>query len=234
MTLLDLLFKRIESQGELSEILDYKYWTLDNDGCCFIARRKLDKTISVNDIELNWAGYIDHTWKYRGENGGFVPYEELEFLSKIEIEMRGKLRYERCQKYPLVCIRGECSSSCTNKEVKTYCFNTPCSNGHLNYNGWSGKYPEFTDFLFDVVNWIKECSHTNMFIVMFDFTPNEHERELDFRFVVVAVLVKGTKITFITEAAEIERVYEEYNTRYPMKDYLEISKGNGDTFKFSF
>ena len=50
-----------------------------------------------------------------------------------------------------------------------------------------------------------------------------------------AVLVSGTKITFITDSNEIKRLYKEYNTKYSTEDReIEQSINCPHDFGFKF
>jgi hypothetical protein len=71
-----------------------------------------------------------------------------------------------------------------------------------------------SEFLFSVIYFANTCPNTDTFIVVFRYASDMDCSKLNFNDVAAAVLVKGTKITFITDETEISTLYEEYNTRY--------------------
>ncbi len=66
------------------------------------------------------------------------------------------------------------------------------------------------------------CPNTDTLVVLFDFTPTAHEPELSFEYINSAYLIKGKKITIMGEDTKenhsVEKLYMEYNTKYPTED----------------
>lgn len=220
VTLLDVFFETVDTES-FTKVSNYDYWSIDNEGNYLFNRSKLDNLMLDESIEIDLILCIDYIYeKHFYSKSFFVPYEELEPLSKIDIEIKGKISFNNGQKYPLVCVRGMCHKPCeAKKELRPYCFHElPCTNKRPDWNCWTAKHPDFGCFLFDVVDFVTYCPHTDTLIVMFEYTPIYCEPELDFEHVLSAVLVKDTKITFITDSNEIKKLYKEYNTKYPTED----------------
>lgn len=219
MTVLDLLFETIDSTEEnFDRVLDYDYWSINKDGNYLYGRKTFDNSFFEDNIETNLRVHIDFIGKQTGYDAVFVPYEELEFWEEVEVEIKGKLSYNLGFRNPLCCVRGICVKPCESKpDINTYCLRgIPCMNNRPDRNCLSVEYPEFDDFLFDVVKFVRHCPHTDTFIVMFCFLPGKEG--LGFKDVLAAVLVKDKKITFISDSDEIKELYEDYNEKYPTAD----------------
>jgi len=219
VTVLDLLFETVDNtEKDFGRVLDYEYWSINKDGNYLYGRKIFDNSIIGDNIKTNLGVHIDFIGKRTGYEAVFVPYGELEFWAEIEVEIKGKLSYNVGFRNPLCCVRGACLKPCENKaDISTYCMRgIPCMNNRPDRNCLSIEYPEFDDFLFDVVKFVHHCPHTDTFIVMFRFLP--HEEGLDFKDVLAAVLVKDKKITFISDSDEIKKIYEDYNKKYPTAD----------------
>lgn len=230
-----MLFETVRVD-EFNSILNYDYWTMDNEGNYLFS--KLEETIFGEKINISNLIQCIVDIPFGCDTPIFIPYKELEFLSKIDIELKGKFSFGNCLKYPLVCVRGTCSKPCESRPtVKMYCFREiPCTNNRPDWNVWSCKDPEFNDFLSDLIKFVINCPNTDALIVMFNFTPNSYTRELDFVYVLSAVLVKGKQITFITDSDEIKKLYMEYNTRFPTEDreIEEVISDSENGFVFRF
>ena len=220
MTLLDILFEKVESE-DFSKIKVYDYWSIDSKGNYLFYRNSLNNDMFDSRIKVDLYWHLEYLWGNElCYTPIFIPYEEIKFLSEIEVEVKGKILDNNYHKYPLINVRGTCFRPCEKKsDIKPYCFHEiPCLNNRPDWNCWSAKYPRFDDFLFSVIDFIRSCPATDTLIIMFEFTPNSYERELNFKYVSLAVLVRGTKITFITDSDEVRKLYKEYNTRYPTDD----------------
>lgn len=221
MTLLDFFFN-IERVTDLEDAKSpYIYWSVDDKGV-FLLMTINESPGVFNDIEKVPDYKIEDIFyyledRYMCEKPMFIPYEELEPYLGIEIEFKNQVYFEGGQKYPLICIRGTCDKQCKKKgDEFFYCFrDVPCTNDRPDCNVWSCKYPNFYDFIFNVVKFIWICPHTDTLIVMFDYTPMSNEPELDFRYS-IGVLVKNNKITVVGDDAK--SLYKEYNKKYPTND----------------
>lgn len=239
MTLLDFLFN-IERVKNLEDAKShYTYWSVDDKGV-FLLMTVNESPGVFSDTEKA-ASYVvedllyDLREKYAYEDPIFIPYDELVPYLNIEIEFKNQVYFEGGQKYPLICVRGTCDKQCKKKgDERFYCFReVPCTNNRPDWNVWSCKYPNFYDFLFDVVKFVLICPHTDTLIVMFDYTPMSNEPELDFRYS-IGVLVKDNKITVVGDDAK--SLYKEYNKKYPTCD-RQIEKSISEpeeNFYFSF
>lgn len=239
MTLLDLCFNITKTKDYSDEVFNYDFWTIDNEGNYLFCKKESNKEYFWGDLEGDITEFIPHLKdNYFGDTPYFIPYEELEYLTKIEVEVRGQIAYSSCQKYPLVCVRGICHECCEKKADEWfYCFHEiPCLNKRPDCNCYSAKYPDFWDFLSDTVKFVKNCPHTETFIIMLDFIPSSYEKELHFDYTLVAVLIEGTKITFVNDSYEIKRLYEEYNKKYPTEDreIEDVISDPDENFYFKF
>ena len=225
MNLIDMFFENIKNVDDPDNIPTCEFWSCDYEGNYLLGKTTFDsnmfedRTIITNSPKREL--FCNLETNFNGNLPIFIPYEEIEFMSKIEVEIKGKILYDYCQKNPLVCVRGMCSKPCNIKtDIKPYCFREiPCTNHRPDWNCWSISDPSFGDFLFSVVDFVINCPNTNTLIVMFDFTPNSYECELNFKYA-TAVLVKDIKITFLNDADEIKNLYEEYNAKYPTEESM--------------
>lgn len=237
MTILELCFDIDKTTDFESYDKDYDYWSVDENGTyLFLTYRtnadSLIGTSEVNSCDID--AYIEYIWETGWtEKPLFIPYEELKPYEKIVIEFETGVRYESMQKYPLICVRGTCDRQCGKKDIKPYCFHQiPCYNNRPDWNCYSCKYPNFFDLVFSVIDWMKECGGVNALVMMFEFQPTEFERDLDFRYC-TALLVHHNSIRVIKDA---EKIYSEYNEKYPTEDrQIEASISdleNNFVFKF--
>lgn len=219
MTILEMCFNidRVTGFGNYDK--NYDYWSVDEDGMfLFMSYRENPDYLcgvskySPSDVIV----HIDYIWDNEWQDKPlFIPYEEIKPYENITIEFENSIVYEGCQKYPLVCVRGECNKQCGNKDIKPYCFhNLPCFNNKPDWNVYSCKYPNAFDLIFSVVDWIKECKSVHALVVLFEFEPSEYQRNLDFDYC-TALLVNGNTIKVIDDA---EKAYKEYNAKYPTED----------------
>ena len=153
-------------------------------------------------------------------------YEIIKRMKTIEIEFEPEITYDElngwyhvrsatCQKYPLYSVRGTCKRehSCEHAYCK---LNTEpcCKDKKVGISRTSGiKYPEYYEFLPELVVWSALCPDLDAVYVMHDFIPVYNEdAELSFTF---AFLLKDNKITCIKDEGEVKRLYEEYHAKYP-------------------
>ena len=227
MTFLEFCFNIDRVKAGDSYNKEYEYWTIDKNGTFLFMTCNRSKEFyvdanSVKDIKLE--NYIDYIRKnYWMDKPLFIPYEELVIYENIFIEFEGTITYDFGQKYPLICVRGTCDKQCRVKELRKYCFHKlPCTNKRPDWNWWTGKYPTFHNFIFDVVDWIEVCPHMDALVILFECTPNECENDLDFNYC-CPLLIKDNKIKVIGGTKRAKALYEEYNKKYPTED-REIEK----------
>ena len=76
--------------------------------------------------------------------------------------------------------------------------------------------------VFEVAEFVTLCPNTDTLVVLFDFTPTSYESELSFEYINSAYLIKGKKIMIMGEDTKenhfVEKLYTEYNTKYPTED----------------
>lgn len=234
MTALELLFNvdRTETFDEYQR--DYKYWSIGKDGKYIFLNEVTnfdmfrDKS-TIRKHSLDKSYHVYYIWDNAGaELPMFVPYEELEKFDCVEVKFDGLPFYEGCQRKPLVCVRGICDKNCSIKytdeeDLDFYCFHeVPCTNCRPDWNCWTGKHPDFFNLLADTVEWVTLCSSVDTLVVLFDFTPNDYEPDLYFDSS-YALRVKDKKIEIIGDTDKIEKLYKEFNEKYPTED-REIEK----------
>lgn len=227
MTVLELCF-RIDKVKDMSDYHKYyDFWTIDREGMFLMLsyRNKPEffqdiERVTALDIESSIEGHIHYIWENTGmEQPYFIPYEELETYTKVEVEIDSNVFYDKEEKYPLVCVRGTCDKQCSGKKIDAYCFREiPCTDHRPDWNVWSQNYPNFYNLLFDAVHFIDACPHTDTFVVMFEYTPYLHEQELNFHYIYAALLIRNHKITVIGDSAKAKKLYEKYNKKFPTKD----------------
>lgn len=232
MNLLEMFFEMDEySQYPLNQ--SYDYYSISPDMKYILLRWKTEIPYFTDRNTLESYDMDDHLpWLARqwqeevGET--FVPYEELEPYLQIKIEMDEPVKYKSITRNPLICVRGTCNGCCNEEEKKTiinkrqrssYCFGElfPCIKNRPDWNIWSRKWPDFWIFLFDVIDWIQVCKSVNALVVMFFFTPNEWNPELDYAYG-YGGQISGNTIRVIPSGKQLEQQYQNYNRRYPTED----------------
>lgn len=166
----------------------------------------------------------------------FIPYKYLKPLMEIELEFDGSFVF-RFGTYPLLCLRGTCSGKCKDvSDVDFCCFNKlTCTDGRLDRNCTSSVASNFDWILLDVYDLIRVLSRLDALLVVFEFTPNIDNPELDFNYA-YAIKLLDNKISVITDTSKVEALYKEYNTKYPTQDRkIEESISDEDNnFYFTF
>lgn len=145
---------------------------------------------------------------------------EIEFVPEISYdELNGwyHVRSATCQKYPLYSVRGTChmEQECKCEPVCCKVNDEPCCSGRtVGISRTSAiKYPEYYEFLPELVIWSASCPELDAVYVMHDFVPvYSDDGELDFSF---AFLLRDNKITYIDDEEKVKRLYEEYHKKYP-------------------
>ena len=182
--------------------------------------------LTPRDKKYEW--FYDHLVLELEELPEEKQYEIIQRMKTIEIEFEPEIRYDELngwyhvssatfQKYPLYSVRGTC-----NMEYKCECepvcckVNTEpcCKDRKVGISRTSSiKYPEYYEFLPELVIWMAVCPDIDTVYVMHDFVPVfEIDGELSFSF---AFLLKDNKITYIEDEKEVKRLYGEYHEKYP-------------------
>ena len=214
MNILEMLFN-ITITREIQKDVNYDFWSITNENEFMLMSMK--KTIdNINNVELNKYDLMERLFNNACDvdDGYLISQEDVQKYSSIEIEFECDVDNVSTQKYPLVCVRGECNHQCKCNS-RFYCFrDTPCFQGRPDLNCWSAKYPEFMNLLFDVVEWVNNCDVTDALVVMFQYTPTYYEPELSYGYA-TAIQVNGKKLKVVKD---IKTKYKEYNKKYPTND----------------
>lgn len=223
MTLLELLFDVYVVDDLENDCKSYQYWTINRSEEIMLMnlKEKFDFFSEARRVpdKLNVLRYMDELCEmyYSSEEPVFIPYEELEFYERVKIEFDGKVFFQGCQKYPMICIRGTCAGNCQMGKFENYCLRGPCANKRPDMNAWTPRWPDFFMVMFDVLQWIKVCPGMDALVVYFDFTPNADNREFYYDSS-YAFLIKNECIKVIGEAKRVRDIYKEYNRKYPTED----------------
>lgn len=167
---------------------------------------------------------------------------EIEFVPEIscdELNGRYHISSATIQKYPLYSVRGTCNMEQGGKCEPVCCKvnDEPCCRDRkVGISRTSAiKYPEYYEFLPELVIWSAFCPDLDAVYVMHDFIPVfSVDGKLDFSF---AFLLRDNKIIYIGDEAEVKRLYEEYHKKYPcdtseVED--EVNSWHGTLSRFHF
>lgn len=129
-------------------------------------------------------------------------------------------------------VRGTCDKCHITKDDNFYCFQQfSYFNNQLDLNCYTAKYPDFYDFIFDVVHLIQKCRNIDAVVTLLEHTPTSDAPTLDFGYSTV-LHINGNHIQVVRDGKQL---YEKYNKMYPTED-REIEYAislNGD-FNFRF
>ena len=217
-----------EDNGEEITILfprgednEHTYYHMTAEG-----NRYFYEYLIVEPRERKYEWFYDYLIATLEELPDEMQYEIIKRMKTMEIEFEPEITYDELngryhvrsatyQKYPLYSVRGTCKRehSCEH----TYCkLNTEpcCKDKKVGISRTSGiKYPEYYEFLPELVVWSALCPDLDAVYVMHDFIPVYYiEAELSFTF---AFLLKDNKIKYIEDEEEVKRLYEEYHAKYP-------------------
>lgn len=183
-------------------------------------------TLSPRDKGYDW--FYSYLMVYLEEFSEEKQYEIIQRMKEIEIEFEPEITYDESngryyvssatgQKYPLYSVRGTC-----NMEKKCSCepvcckvnYEPCCCNKKVGISRTSAiKYPEYYEFLPELVAWMAVCPDLDALYVMHDYIPVYNvDAELNFSF---AFLLKEKKIKYTEDEKEIRKLYEEYHEKYP-------------------
>ncbi len=227
MRFLELIWDIEIREGPSDNDIFFDFWSVMDDGNYLFLKKK--KKIDYFETEVTekivneLEDKIFYFCEEYSETAPFLPYELLRPYMEIEVVFQSKVRYDTITRNPLLCVRGNCDKKCSGKEMDCYCFRElPCTNHRPDWNVWTCKHPNFYDMVFEVAEFVTLCPNTDTLVVLFDFTPTAHEPELSFEYLNSAYLIKGKKITIMgadtPEHHTVEKLYNEYNTKYPTED----------------
>lgn len=214
MNLLELLCD-IKITKEVPENTDCDFWSVTKNNEIILATVR-DSIEWIPNYELDKIDIFERLFdRILDRDGDCLVYEdELKKYLDTEVVFETEVDATSTQKYPLVCVRGACGGNC-NGDCDCYCFSQkPCFNNRPDWNCWSSKYPEFIDFLFDIVKWMQVCDIIDALVVMFQYTPTFYEPKLSFSYS-TAIQISGKKITVVKDA---RKWYGLYNRKYPTSD----------------
>lgn len=170
-----------------------------------------------------------------------TQYEILQGMEKIEMEPAPNwyLGLASVCKYPLYSVRGTCNMEkecrreplCCKVHDKPCCFgkSVGCSDiSAIEAPCHSELFPEF-------LIWMSACPDMDVLYVMHDYPSVFLDGgALGFPY---GFLLKDHKITYIGDSREVERLYKEYNKKYPC-DTFEVEEAlnglDGDVPPFHF
>ena len=162
-----------------------------------------------------------------------LPYEKqykiIQRMKTMEIEFKAPMSYDKendsyrvssatDEKYPLYSVRGTCNMEkkceyepiCCKIHDEPCCFNKKVGVSKIDS---AIKYPEYYEFLPELVIWMAVCPDLDALYVLHDDIPYSLYR--DKLYYNLAFQLKDNKITFIGDETEIKRMYEEYHAKYP-------------------
>lgn len=156
-------------------------------------------------------------------------YEIIQRMKTMEIEFKAPISYDKendsyqvssatDEKYPLYSVRGtchmeqkcKCDPICCKIHDKPCCFNKKVGVSKIDS---VIKYPEYYEFLPELVIWMAVCPDLDALYVLHDDIPYSLYR--DKLYYNLAFLLKDNRITYIEDEAEVKRLYEEYHKKYP-------------------
>lgn len=104
----------------------------------------------------------------------------------------------------------KCDPICCKIHDKPCCFNKKVGVSKIDS---VIKYPEYYEFLPELVIWMAVCPDLDALYVLHDDIPYSLYR--DKLYYNLAFLLKDNRITYIEDEAEVKRLYEEYHKKYP-------------------
>lgn len=230
MTILEFIMEMDICEATVEYNRPYKFWSVDDMGNVLYMNVR-DVANYFTDIpfgleterEIMNHFFHDLDIYFEDEPTCFIPYEVLKPLTQIHLELEETVPFEFVTRQPLLCVRGICDRQCGEKEgYAPYCYRgLPCTNRRPDWNGLTPKYPNFLDLLDDTYGWMMICPHMDALVSMFEFTPTDYEPFLMFRYG-YGLLIKNNTIR-VVKGKEFERLYREYNEKYPTED-REIEK----------
>lgn len=221
MTVFDLLVEYQESTD------DFEFYTINNEG----------KYIYFNLSPDYTDPYVIYYWGYeysdRPFQNAFVDYERIKpFL--LPITVKGEFKFQFEARNPFVCMRGKCLHPCQDKKELSYGFICEdfCHDGIVDGNDCITRFPTVYGMLVDLVDWHIKCPEVDAVVFIPEFFPEEGALKLDTNRSWGLLKILPDHLELITDREEANRIYREYETKYPTHDFEVVSGTVDKDFKF--
>ena len=186
VSLLGLIFDIVELDSSEWYSGDYNYWTVrESDGKNLFLSYRTSSELILGVPDSEWSrvsAYVPCLDAVSLEDEPvFIPYRELEFYLSVSLDIKRPVWYDTVTKYPRIMVSGSCCRTCGNRDISLYCFNGfPCDGRNPIADCYTGKYPNFFDFIFDIANWIRECGSLTVAVYVYQFwCLNEENTSLE-------------------------------------------------------
>ncbi len=213
MCILELFYKieMIDSFASVEGQI-YRYWSVDDDGRLILLQVR--EGINSDDIEAELTSeYFDHD---------YVSYEKLRPFLENELEIKGEIEtFQPSFRDAFTAIRVTCGHDCCDitHNYEGYALRAipSCDKNLVGTSLWSAKWSTLQNYMIDISYWISYCQSLDVYIHVFDYTPDENWNE-SFAYSWLGFQIQGKKVIIYTDKNEMRRMYEKYDKHYRVFD----------------